>query len=63
MNQEKINTIMEGMNTVNIKMAKEIEAKAPMCHFRKMSYEQSDSVDGYYTEWWECTVCGHIKDL
>ncbi|MCP4392655.1 MAG: hypothetical protein GY804_00010 [Alphaproteobacteria bacterium] len=36
---------------------------APMCHFRKMYLEQSDSIDGYYEEWWECSVCGHTSSL
>ena len=55
--------IMDGMEKVNRKMVKEIEDNAPVCHFKKMNLEQSDSVDGYYTEWWECSVCGHTKDL
>jgi len=44
-------------------MVAEIERAAPICHFRKMVLEQSDSIDGYYEEWWECSVCGHTKDL
>ena len=59
MRQDKINKIMAGMEVVNREMAGSIEANAPMCHFRKMVWEQSDSIDGYYTEWWECSVCGH----
>lgn len=53
--------IMDGMEEVNRKMAETIESNAPKCHFRPMNWEQSDSVDGFYTEWWECTVCGHTK--
>ena len=59
--QEDFNKIMDGMEGVNRQMDKKITASAPLCHFRKMSLEQSDSVDGYYTEWWECSVCGHTR--
>ena len=62
MTQEQINEIMDGMEEVNRIMAEEIEASAPVCHFRKMYLEQSDTIDGYYTQWWECSVCGHTKD-
>jgi len=61
--ETEFNKIAEGMDEVNMKMAAEVEANAPLCHFRKMHLEQSDTVDGYYTEWWECSVCGHTKDL
>jgi len=59
--QDQINEIMAGMDKVNLEMARTIEADAPICHFRKMEFTQSDSVDGYYAEWWECSVCGHTK--
>ncbi len=56
-------SIMNGMEEVNRKMVKDIEKSAPVCHFRKMVLEQSDSIDGYYESWWECSVCGHTKDV
>ena len=62
-NQQEFNKICDGMEEINRIMCSEIEAAAPICHFRKMVLEQSESVDGYYTEWWECSVCGHIQDL
>lgn len=55
--------LMDEMNKINMAMAEEIISAAPLCHFRKMNLEESDSVDGYYTQWWECSVCGHTKDL
>lgn len=55
--------IFDGMNQVNMEMVAEIEAKAPMCHFRKMFMDMSDSTDGYYETWWECSVCGHTKEI
>lgn len=61
--QKEFNKIMDGMEEVNRTMDEQITKAAPMCHFRKMSLEQSDYVDGYYTQWWECTVCGHTKSI
>ena len=61
--QEEFNKLADGMEEVNRKMADEIYAKAPLCHMRKMYLDQSDSTDGYYEEWWECSVCGHTKSL
>lgn len=61
--EEQFFEIRDGMEEVNRAMVQEIEEKAPICHFRKMDLERSDSVDGYYTEWWECSVCGHIRDI
>jgi len=63
MEDSEIFKIMDGMEEVNRKMAEEIEAKAPTCHFRKMFLDQSDSTDGYYETWWECSVCGHTKKI
>lgn len=54
---------MDGMNKANIEMAERIDDEAPMCHFRKMFFDQSDSTDGYYEEWFECSVCGHTKEI
>ncbi len=61
--QEEFNKIMDGMEEVNREMARQIEAAAPICHFTPMSLDQSDSVDGYYEEWWVCCHCGHTKEL
>ena len=61
--QEEVNRIMDGMEKVNRKMHEEEMRTAPRCHFRPMGREMSDSVDGYYIEWWECSVCGHTEDL
>lgn len=63
MEQAEFNKIAEGMDEVNNMMAVEIEKAAPMCHCRKMFLDRSDSTDGYYEEWWECSVCGHTEDL
>lgn len=63
MTNEEMFKIMDGMNQVNIEMANKIHESAPMCHFRKMFMDQSDSTDGYYETWWECSVCGHTKEL
>jgi hypothetical protein len=54
--------IMDGMEEVNRKMEKDISAMAPMCHMRKMFMDQSDSTDGFFETWWECSVCGHTKE-
>lgn len=61
--QEEYNKLMDGMEEVNRKMEDRIIATAPKCHFKPMVLEQSDSVDGYYEQWWECSACGHTKDL
>ena len=63
MEQKEIDKIMDGMEAVNRKMADDMHQNAPMCHMRKMFYEQSDSTDGYYEEWYECSVCGHTKEI
>ena len=63
MKQEAFNNLVDGLELVNRKMHEEEDKIAPMCHFRPMLKEQSDSIDGYYTEWWECSVCGHTKDI
>ena len=55
--------VFAGMEMVNRKMANTIKDNAPTCHMRKMMLEESDSVDGHYDQWWECSVCGHTKVL
>ena len=59
-NDAKMFEIMRGMDEVNDKMVKDIEASAPMCHMRKMSFETADET---YAHWCECEVCGHTKDI
>ena len=63
MEDEEFFKIMDGMEEVYRDMERKIEASAPMCHMRKMSMEQSDSVDGFYTSWLECSICGHVKEI
>lgn len=63
MDQQEFNSICDGMEEVNHEMVRKMENAAPMCHMRKMFYDQGDSTDGYYEEWWECSVCGHTKDI
>ncbi len=63
MTDEKMFEIMDGMEEVNRKMADEIYAKAPTCHFRKMNLEVADALGGGETSWWECSVCGHTKEI
>lgn len=63
MNQAEFNKIAEGMDEVNHQMHDEEIKTAPKCHFRPMFRDMSDSTDGHYDEWWECSVCGHTKDL
>jgi len=56
--QETFNKLADGMEQVNRKMVDEMSRAAPYCHCRKM---------GWYSEqgssWWECSVCGHTKDI
>lgn len=63
MTDEEMFTIMDGMEDVNRQMGEEIVANAPRCHMRSMFLDSSDSTDGYYETWWECSVCGHTKEI
>jgi hypothetical protein len=63
MEQSEINKIMDGMEEANREMVEKQIKFAPKCHFRPMFRDMSDSTDGYYEEWWECSVCGHTKDI
>lgn len=60
---DEFNEIMDGMQEAMGMVYDKRLADAPICHFRPMDIQQSDSIEGYYTEWWECSVCGHTKDL
>jgi len=53
----------DGLEEANRNMDIRRQELAPMCHFREMFYDQSDSTDGHYEEWWECSVCGHTELL
>lgn len=55
--------IFQGHEQATIEEYEKIADKAPMCHFRKMFLDESDSTDGYIDKWWECSVCGHTKDV
>ena len=63
MDDLKFFKIMDGVEEANCKMVEKLEDTAPICHFRKMFLDQSDSSDGYYETWWECSVCGHTKKI
>jgi len=62
MTDEEMFKIFDGMEEVNRKMADELEAMTPICHMRKMRLESADALGGGETSWWECSVCGHVKD-
>lgn len=48
-----------GLNESYDEMAREIESKAPRCHFMTMSLEGDEgTMEG---AWWECSFCGHTK--
>jgi len=61
--QKKFNELCDGMEEVNRAMHAEENRVAPLCHFRPMFRDMSDSTDGHYEEWWECSACGHTKPL
>lgn len=61
--QQDFNRAADGLEIANRAMEDRIIAAAPICHFRKMFRDQSDSTDGYYEQWWECSICGHTKAL
>lgn len=54
---EKFFELMDGMEMVNRDMDKQINAAAPMCHFKKMNYEEGESGE----TWFECSVCGNTR--
>ena len=64
MEQEEINKVMAGMDQVYREEEEEdrLNKVAPKCHFRPMM-RQIDSFHGSGDEWWECSVCSHVKDL
>lgn len=35
----------------------------PFCHFIPMEFEYSDTGDGQIESYYECTVCGHTKEI
>lgn len=50
-----------GLNGSNIDIDATQITNAPYCHSLPMSFERADSKD-YGVTWWECRVCGHIKN-
>ena len=60
--QDVIDTF-QGMEEVYAKECERLDAMAPVCHFRKMTYETADNGNGGTESWWECSVCGHTKSL
>ncbi len=50
--------IMDGMEQVNRQMVADIEAASPRCHMRPMGFS-----DGEDYNYWECSVCGHTKEI
>ena len=59
MTDEEMFEIMRGMDEVNNQMVKEIESKAPMCHMRRMGWDEDEFGNNY----WVCDVCGHEKEF
>ena len=56
--------IMAGMEEVYRAEEKRLSEIAPRCHNRPMMLTDDDLDDGFKSqEWWECSVCGHTKDL
>ena len=58
MKNPEINEIFAGMEEVYKKEEARIAKVAPSCHFMPMNYETSDD-----EAWWECSYCGHTKDI
>lgn len=61
MTQEEEFAAFQGLNDSYVEMHKQLEKIAPRCHFRPMLFQQGEMIEGYCEEWWECSVCGHIK--
>lgn len=38
------------------------EEKWPICHFRAMCLEEGDNGNGGCDVFFECSVCGHVKE-
>jgi hypothetical protein len=61
---DEYSKIMAGMEEVYRAEGKWLDENAPRCHNRPMVLEASDKDDGFPDEeWWECSVCGHTKDI
>ena len=60
---DKYSRIMAGMEEVYRAEDKRLAKIVPRCHNRPMTLGSSDLDDGFPAEeWWECEVCGHVKD-
>ncbi len=53
----------DGMNQANIEMMEKLEKMAPRCHMKPMFLEEADVSDYHSEQWWECSVCGHTKEV
>ena len=56
--QIKINEIFAGMDEVMAAEERRLNSIAPKCHFRPMMFDTLDN-----EAWWECSYCGHIKEI
>ena len=62
--QEEFNKIMDGMERVLADEERRLNEIAPRCHNRPMMLMEDDLDDGFPSpEWWECSACGHTKDI
>jgi hypothetical protein len=60
--QDKAILAFEGLNESYIEMEKQNNSIAPKCHFKPMEFMNGDG-DDYSNTWWECSTCGHAKDI
>lgn len=58
--KDEIYQAFEGLEESYREMIEELDKNAPKCHFRKMALISGEVGDG---DWWECSVCGHTKEL
>lgn len=52
----------DGLNESYVEEDKRLEKIVPKCHMRPMQLIQQNYTDGIFL-WWECSYCGHTKDL
>ena len=55
------NDVFEGMDKVYAQEAANHEKNSPRCHMRPMFLDGAE--DPWSDAWWECSVCGHTKDI
>jgi len=46
-------------------IVKAFKQRSPRCHFKQMDlvYGEHPSGSGVPERWWECSTCGHTKDV